>query len=126
MNDLANTFTQRQVVHKPMNKMGRILLEGGKVSLEDLKAIVTYQEQHGLRFGDAAQQLGLVTAEDIHAVLADQFSYTRTPDRTSKLDKRLFAAFHGAWWPFRPVGCSESPVALGSATTTNQRVAGQS
>jgi len=93
MSDLASTFTQRPVIQKPMNKMGRILLEGGKVSLEDLKAIVTYQEQHGLRFGDAAQQLGLVTSDDINAALADQFSYTRTPDRSSKLDKRLLAAF---------------------------------
>lgn len=94
MNDLAKTIPlQPQIVPKPMNKMGRMLLESGKLSLEDLKAIITYQERHGLRFGDAAQQLGLLTEEDINSALADQFSYTRTPDRTSKLDKRLLAAF---------------------------------
>jgi len=94
MNDLAKTIPlQPQIVPKPMNKMGRMLLESGKLSLEDLKAIITYQERHGLRFGDAAQQLGLVTSEDINTALADQFSYTRTPDRDSKLDKRLLAAF---------------------------------
>lgn len=94
MNDLAKTIPlQPQLVSKPMNKIGRMLLESGKLSLEDLKAIITYQERHGLRFGDAAQQLGLVTAEDINSVLADQFSYTRTPDRNSNLDKRLIAAF---------------------------------
>ncbi len=93
MNDLVKTFPQPQVIQKPLNKIGRMLLESGKLSLEDLKTIVAYQEQHGLRFGDAAQQLGLVTAEDITIALADQFSYTRTPDRNSKLDKRLMAAF---------------------------------
>jgi protein-tyrosine kinase len=94
MNDLAKTIPlQPQIVPKPMNKMGRMLLESGKLSLEDLKAIITYQERHGLRFGDAALQLGLLTSEDINSALADQFSYTRTPDRTSKLDKRLLAAF---------------------------------
>ena len=93
MNDAAKAIPQTHLVQKPLNKMGRMLLESGKLSLEDLKAIVSYQEQHGLRFGDAAQQLGLVTAEDINIALADQFSYTRTPDRTSKLDKRLLAAF---------------------------------
>ncbi len=94
MNDLAKPIPlQPQTIPKPMNKMGRMLLESGKLSLEDLKAIITYQERHGLRFGDAAQQLGLLTAEDINSALADQFSYTRTPDRTSKLDKRLLAAF---------------------------------
>ena len=93
MNDLAKTFPQHQIVQKPMNKMGRMLLESGKLSLEDLKAIISHQEQHGLRFGDAALQLGLVTSEDINTALADQFSYTRTPDRNSILDKRLTAAF---------------------------------
>jgi chain length determinant protein tyrosine kinase EpsG len=94
MNDLAKPIPlQPQIIPKPVNKMGRMLLESGKLSLEDLKAIITYQERHGLRFGDAAQQLGLLTAEDINSALADQFSYTRTPDRTSKLDKRLLAAF---------------------------------
>jgi chain length determinant protein tyrosine kinase EpsG len=94
MNDLAKTFPQhQQVLPKSMNKMGRMLLESGKLGIEDLKTIITYQEQHGLRFGEAAQELGLATAEDIHTALADQFSYTRTPDRTSKLDKRLLAAY---------------------------------
>lgn len=75
------------------SKMGRILLYTGKITQDELKAIMQTQQTRGLRFGDAAIALGLVTPDDIRAVLATQFAYPVTPSIDSRLDKRLTTAF---------------------------------
>lgn len=75
------------------SKMGRILLYNGKITNDELKAIMRVQQERGLRFGDAAIALGLVDQDDIAAVLATQFAYTAPPAIDSRLDKQLIAAF---------------------------------
>lgn len=75
------------------SKMGRILLYNGKITNEEVKAIIRVQHERGLRFGDAAVALGLVDQEDINAVLATQFAYTAPPAIDSQLDKQLVTAF---------------------------------
>lgn len=59
----------------PPIRMGRLLIEEGK--LDELKAerIAQMQKEKGLRFGEAARAMGLVTEEDIQRVLATQFGY---------------------------------------------------
>jgi protein-tyrosine kinase len=92
MNKMANTVLQ-DVSQKPDTKMGRLLLESGKISSADFKLIMDTQALRGLRFGDAALELGLANTADIKAILAQQFAYPGIPDSNSKLDKRLFTAF---------------------------------
>lgn len=74
-------------------KMGRMLVESGKITAADLKSIMTIQTQRGIRFGEAAVLLGLVTADDIRTILAEQFAYTAVPDSRSRLHPSLSAAF---------------------------------
>ncbi len=103
MNDLSRSVfnTANSTKENPMSdsldinssKMGRLLLYSGKITQDELKAIIQTQQERGLRFGDAAIALGLVTPEDISAVLATQFAYTATPGSESRLDKRLTTAF---------------------------------
>jgi protein-tyrosine kinase len=92
MNDLAQALGSESLL-TTSTKMGPMLVAMGKLSPKDLSMILATQKKHGLRFGDAAVQLGLVKADDINAILAEQFAYTQTPAASSKLDRRLSALF---------------------------------
>ncbi len=92
MNDLAQVLGPENLLASS-TKMGPMLVAMGKLSPKDLSMIAMAQKKHGLRFGDAALKLGLVSSEDINAILAEQFAYTQTPAASSKLDRRLSALF---------------------------------
>lgn len=55
--------------------IGRILLDMGKITPAEAERILRLQKESGMRFGDAALKLGLVTEADIQLVLAQQFDY---------------------------------------------------
>ena len=94
MNEFAQAVPRLDTLSKELgNKIGRMLESRGKITREEFKSIIAVQNERDLRFGDAALMLGLVQREDIDAVLAEQFAYTSPPDRDSKLDPRLIAAF---------------------------------
>ena len=57
------------------SSIGSILLDTGKITPADAERILKLQKEKGLRFGEAAQILGLITEEDIEQVLALQFDY---------------------------------------------------
>jgi len=54
---------------------GSILVEQGRLSPSDAEEIQHYATAHGMRFGDAALQLKLLTQEDIDLALAHQYNY---------------------------------------------------
>lgn len=58
---------------------GAILVEQGRLSPGDAEEIQRYAGTHGLRFGDAAMKLKLLTREDIDFALAQQFNYPILP-----------------------------------------------
>jgi protein-tyrosine kinase len=92
MNDLAHLITDaKPKASQP--KMGPMLVANGKLEQKDLNVILATQKKLGLRFGDAALTLGLVNADDVKAILAEQFAYTTTPGVNSLLDHRLTALF---------------------------------
>jgi len=55
--------------------IGHILLDMGKITPVEAERILRLQKESGLRFGDAALKLGLITEADIQLVLAQQFDY---------------------------------------------------
>ncbi len=55
--------------------IGRILLDMGKITPAEAERILRLQKESGMRFGDAALKLGLLTEADIQQVLAQQFDY---------------------------------------------------
>ncbi|MGP4842522.1 polysaccharide biosynthesis tyrosine autokinase [Marinobacter sp. 1Y8] len=75
-------------------QMGRVLVESGKIKSHDLERVIRFQKSRGLRFGEAAISLGLVTQEDVKAALAQQFSYSVAPLSNSQLSPSLTAAFY--------------------------------
>jgi protein-tyrosine kinase len=57
------------------SSIGGLLLESGKITPEAAERVLRMQKDLGIRFGEAAQRLGLVTEADIQQVLARQFDY---------------------------------------------------
>ena len=62
--------------HDASNRpLGAWLLDAGRLKPGDVERVLRYQKEHGLRFGEAAVRLGLVSAADVQAALAGQFDY---------------------------------------------------
>ena len=78
--------------------IGRILQDLGKISAEETERILQLQKKEGLRFGDAARKLRLVTEADILQALAIQFDYPYLAPDKGELSKELVAAYE----PFSP------------------------
>lgn len=78
---------------KPFSSIGRFLLEMGKINPQDTERILQKQQQDGLKFGDAAKQLGLITDIDLQQALSRQFEYTYLPADNKQYSKDLVAAF---------------------------------
>jgi len=57
------------------SSIGALLLESGKITPEAAERVLRMQRELGIRFGEAAQRLGLITEGDIQQILARQFDY---------------------------------------------------
>ena len=55
--------------------IGAILIDAGRLAPKTPSAILRLQKEEGLRFGDAAIKLGLLTEADIDYALSSQFDY---------------------------------------------------
>jgi protein-tyrosine kinase len=55
--------------------IGAILVEQGRITGEDVSAIQRYAVEKNMRFGDAAQELGLLSQADIDLAIAQQYNY---------------------------------------------------
>lgn len=80
------------------SSMGALLLDAGKLNPQDAERVLRMQEETGIRFGEAAVRLGLVSEEDIQQVLARQFAYPYLQKGQAGLSTRLVAAYE----PFSP------------------------
>lgn len=78
--------------------IGKLFVESGKMKPEDAAKVLHLHEEKGIRFGDAAIQLGLVNQADVNEVLSRQFD-TRylTPEHCS-ISREVAAAYE----PFSP------------------------
>lgn len=56
-------------------RMGQAFVSARKLTQEEVIRIVQLQRRKRIRFGEAAINLGLLTEEDVHEVLAQQFNY---------------------------------------------------
>lgn len=86
-NGVASTNSART------GKMGRMLIQQGKISTEDTEKIIRTQEKEGLQFGDAAIKLGLITEADVRQVLALQFNYPYLQPGQGGYSEELVAAY---------------------------------
>ena len=72
--------------------IGKLLQNAGKLKALDMERVLQLQQKEGLRFGEAAQKLGLVTEDDIRQALSQQFDYPCIPADEADLSPELTAA----------------------------------
>ncbi|QNA99323.1 chain length determinant protein tyrosine kinase EpsG [Massilia sp. Se16.2.3] len=80
------------------SRMGMLLLEAGKLTLDNAERVLRMQKDLGIRYGEAAVRLGLVSEDDIRQALARQFGYDYVQPGQGALSARLVAAYE----PFSP------------------------
>lgn len=73
--------------------LGALLLAAGKISANDAERIMALQKQKGMRFGDAAKALGLITEDDIQRALSNQFNFPFLATYEESFSKELIAAY---------------------------------
>jgi len=92
----AMTDSQDAAVVRPI---GTHLVDSGRLTPEAALRILELQKEHGLRFGDAAIQLGLLTEQDIQRVLSEQYAYAYLMPGNDSVSEEVVAAFR----PFSPI-----------------------
>lgn len=73
--------------------IGAILIDSGRLTPEDAERILRAQKEGGLRFGEAAIRLGLLSDQDIQFALARQFDYPYLIPGESNVSVELVAAY---------------------------------
>ncbi|MYN04965.1 chain length determinant protein tyrosine kinase EpsG [Pseudoduganella sp. DS3] len=73
--------------------IGVLLQEAGKLTPENTDSVLRMQEETGIRFGEAAQALGMVSAADVQQALARQFDYPFVPAGDKQFSPHLVAAY---------------------------------
>lgn len=98
MNQLIHPVATPVPSRSADSSIGGLLLESGKITPEGAERILRMQKELGIRFGEAAQRLGLVTEADIQQVLARQFDYPYLQPGERQYSDKLLAAYQ----PFSP------------------------
>ena len=62
-----------RVLARHDGRIGGILAEDGKLGVGDIERVLELQELEGLRFGEAALRLSLITADDLRRAVAKQY-----------------------------------------------------
>lgn len=75
------------------SSIGALLLESGKITPENAERVLRMQRELGIRFGEAAQRLGLITEGDIQQILARQFDYPYLQPGEGGYSAHLLAAY---------------------------------
>ncbi|WDZ97908.1 chain length determinant protein tyrosine kinase EpsG [Herbaspirillum sp. WKF16] len=82
----------------PSRSIGAILIDMGKLTPDKAERILRLQRERGMRFGDAAIQLGLLSQDDIDHALSSQFDYPYLQKGESRVSEEVVAAYN----PFSP------------------------
>src|SRR6266705_1073752 len=79
-------------------RIGSILAEEGKLGVEDIERVMQLQQSKGLRFGEAAQRLGLITEDDLRCAVAKQYDLPHLLPGNESISSELVVAYE----PFHP------------------------
>lgn len=73
--------------------IGAILIDAGRLTAEEAELVVNHQQRSGLRFGEAAIDLGILSREDIDLAMARQFEYPYLRRGESRVSSTVMAAY---------------------------------
>lgn len=97
MNPFTSTTEQDRITQAAANiraeaNIGKLLQDAGKLKAKDMERVLKLQQAENLRFGEAAQKLGLVSEADIQQALSRQFEYPYVPTAEARLGPELVTA----------------------------------
>jgi protein-tyrosine kinase len=92
------TSSARPALARDGRSIGAVLVDAGRLRIEDVERILRLQREKKLRFGDAATQLGLLTQADIDFALSRQFDFPYLRRGESTISEEVVAAYA----PFPP------------------------
>lgn len=73
--------------------LGAILIDAGRLKVEDAERVLRLQREQNLRFGDAALRLGVLTQADIDFALSLQFDFPYLLPGQSAISEEVIAAY---------------------------------
>jgi len=82
-----------RAVPRPARRLGSILIEHGKLTNATAEQVAEVQRERGLRFGDAALQLKLISGEDLRRALAEQFDFHVLEPSLDGVSREVIAAY---------------------------------
>jgi len=87
-------------------RIGAILIDEGKLDPNEVERVLKLQQAEGLRFGEAAVRLQLITADDLRRAIARQYELPHLLPDNDTISRELVVAYE----PFHP--CAEQMRAL--------------
>src|SRR6266446_5372232 len=87
-----------RVLARHDRRIGGILAEEGKLGVGDIERVMELQQAEGLRFGEAALRLGLITADDLSYAVAKQYDLPHLLPGNESISSELVVAYD----PFHP------------------------
>ena len=88
---LPSEFPDTQLA-KDDRSIGEIIKEANSLSPDQIEQILSYQREHGVKFGEAAVALGLANTDDVLWALAQQFHYPYASEGRTLLSQDLVVA----------------------------------
>jgi len=80
------------------NRIGSILVADGRLAIGQIEEVMELQRVEGLRFGEAAVTLGLISTDDLHRAIARQYNLPHLLAGNAHIGKELVVAQQ----PFHP------------------------
>jgi len=91
--NVVTASIQDVVQQRAERSIGAILVQEGRLTIEDAEKVLRAQREEGLQFGAAAIQLGVLTEADIEFALSLQFNYPCLNREDSGVSGDLVAAY---------------------------------
>ena len=80
-------------VTRCVRNIGEILVEDGKLTAAEAQQVWNLQRKYGIRFGEAALQLELVTEDDLRLALAKQYDFCYLEPGQKGVSREIVAAY---------------------------------
>lgn len=80
------------------HRIGSLLVGAGRLDARDVERVLALQQKDGLRFGEAALRLGLITADDLRGAVARQYGLPHLLPGHEQVSSELVVASD----PFHP------------------------
>jgi len=84
---------ERPAASQPDDSIGAILVRSGRLSAADVDKVMRFSTERKLRFGDAAVEMGVLSAVDIELALSRQYDYPYLLPGESAIADEVIAAY---------------------------------